>query len=486
MAVKTTALDAGTLSEIVERERERFGVPGVEVVVVRHGEVVFAGGFGVRNVARSLPVTSETVFAHASTGKAATAFLIGQLVDEGLINLDEPIRTYLPEFRLYNPVATDRITLRDFLCHRSGLPAHDLAWLAYPEASRAELVRRMCHLPPNADLRASFQYCNWGYVLAGQVAGVVTGSSWEEQMRKRVFGPLGLKRTYVDVGTVRALEDHADPYQQTGDGPEPIAYRDAANVAPAGGIMSCADDVARWLMLQLNGGELDGTRLISEASLRQTHTVQSSVVSNPAALGGSHLVVYGYGMGWGVMTYRQRRFLTHGGGIDGFTTEFDLLPDEKIGVAVSNNISSPLPGVVARNIIDHLLGAEAKDWGKEAREQIDRAQAVQRQPQSRPAAGAVGPSHRLSAFAGTYTNPAYGDLVVALEGDALGVRLGTIEFASRHRHFDTWALDFAPLPEFDFWANFVTDETGAVAEARTNFAFGGGEIVVFTRRTADG
>jgi CubicO group peptidase (beta-lactamase class C family) len=154
---QVTGLDVGALSAHVAAELERFRLPGAEVVVVHHGEVLFAGGFGRRHVERDLPVTAQTVFAHGSTGKGFTSFLVGQLVDEGILDWDRPIREYLPDFRLAEAVASERITLRDLLCHRSGIPRHDLAWLAKTGLDRSELVRRMRYLEPSRDLRTLVQ-----------------------------------------------------------------------------------------------------------------------------------------------------------------------------------------------------------------------------------------------------------------------------------------------------------------------------------------
>ena len=269
-----TEFDVEALSAHVARELERFRLPGVEVVVVREGEVLFAGGFGRRDVERDLPVTPKTVFAHGSTGKAFTSFLVGQLVEEGVLDWDRPIRDYLPDFKLADPVASERITVRDLLRHRSGIPRHDLAWLANPGLDRGELVRRMRYLEPSKDLRTLFQYCNFGYVAAGFLCGHVTNSTYEEQVRRRIFEPLGMSNTYLSTSEVTALEDHAQPYEERDERIVPITYRDASNVLPAGGINSCADDTARWLLCQLGGGQLDGQRLISSGSLATTHSVE--------------------------------------------------------------------------------------------------------------------------------------------------------------------------------------------------------------------
>jgi CubicO group peptidase (beta-lactamase class C family) len=467
---KAGELDVDALAAHVAGELERFRVPGVEVVVVRDGEVLLAGGFGRRHVERDLPVTSRTVFAHGSTGKAFTAFLVGQLVDDGLLDWDRPVREHLRDFRLADPVASDRVTVRDLLCHRSGLPRHDLAWMANPAAERAELVRRMRHLEPSRDLRTLFQYCNLGYAAAGLLCGHVTGSTYEEQLRVRILEPLGMAGTHLSPAEVAALDDHATPYAEREERIVPISHRDTSNIAPAGGIMSCADDTARWLLCQLAGGELDGRRLISGDSLGATHALQFPVAGIPLPRNEA-VRVHGYAMGWVVATYRGRPHLSHGGGIDGFTTEFALLPAERIGVAVSGNRATALPAALARHVLDRLLGAEAHDWGAEALEETERMEAAlkERSEQGRRVVAGTAPAHQLGDYAGRYEHPGYGTLEVGNGDGGLDVALGVIGFEVAHRHYETFDLVWKDLGELRMTASFVTDESGSVSEVRCSF-----------------
>ena len=434
-----TEFDVEALSAHVARELERFRLPGVEVVVVREGEVLFAGGFGRRDVERDLPVTPKTVFAHGSTGKAFTSFLVGQLVEEGVLDWDRPIRDYLPDFKLADPVASERITVRDLLRHRSGIPRHDLAWLANPGLDRGELVRRMRYLEPSKDLRTLFQYCNFGYVAAGFLCGHVTNSTYEEQVRRRIFEPLGMSNTYLSTSEVTALEDHAQPYEERDERIVPITYRDASNVLPAGGINSCADDTARWLLCQLGGGELDGQRLISSGSLATTHSVEFPPWGLPIPADDAYRV-HGYAMGWQVATYRGRHHLSHAGGIDGFTTEFQLLPAKRIGVAVCGNRTTALPGALCRHIIDRLLGEQSHDWSPEMLEQSDKMRAAlkEQSEKGRKVVPRTAPAHPPADYAQRYEHPAYGTLEVRTVADGLDISLGTIRFQVSHRHYETY------------------------------------------------
>jgi CubicO group peptidase (beta-lactamase class C family) len=156
-----------SIGPFVTGQLAAWEVPGCAVAAVRDGEVVLAGGWGRRDLEAGLPVTPGTLFAIGSATKAFTASIVGALVEDGLLEWDRPIRDYLPDVRLHDPVVSDRLTVVDLLCHRSGLPRHDLTWVSHPDVSRAELVRRLRFLPLSRDLRQEFQYCNLGYLVAG-------------------------------------------------------------------------------------------------------------------------------------------------------------------------------------------------------------------------------------------------------------------------------------------------------------------------------
>lgn len=487
MAIRTAGLDVKRLSAYVDQHRQANNVPGVEVVVIRDQEVLFAGGFGYRDLERELPVTSRTVFAHGSTGKAFTSCLVGQLVDEGTLAWDTPIREYLPDFRLQDEYAANHLTLRDVLSHRGGLSVNDMVWLAWPELPRAELVRRLRFLEPYTEIRKAWMYANFGYFLAGHVAEVVTHSTFEEQLRQRIFEPLGMSNTYCNTDQVQRLDDHAKPYGGKAGQTVPLNYRNTNHTVPAGGIMSCAEDTARWLLLHINGGELEGKRLISESALAETRTVQIPLPGAPGGWTDSTSHVYGYGMGWIVSTYRGRRHLGHSGGIDGFSSQLELLPDERIGVAVSTNRAAGLANPLCRYILDELLGVEERDWAAEAKKQADELIARMREVTGSAAIAvpSTRPSHPLLEYAGTYEHPAYGPLEVAVDGDRLNARLGVLGFEGSHRHYDTWDILCDEVSETPFTLNFVADVSGAIAEARTNFA-PLSKHLVFARVAGDG
>ena len=174
---------------------EAWNVPGAGIAIVSGGEVVYAKGFGWRDLEAKKPMTADTLFAIGSTTKAMTATTLGTLVDEGKVEWDQPLRTYLPSFKLMDASISEHITPRDIVTHRSGLPRHDLLWYNYNSGTRGDMVKRLAHLELTADLREKFQYNNLMFMTAGHLIETLTGKSWEQNVRERLFDPLGMKRS---------------------------------------------------------------------------------------------------------------------------------------------------------------------------------------------------------------------------------------------------------------------------------------------------
>lgn len=454
------------LSPVVDRVRkhaEEEGVPGLELAVVRDREPLYAGGIGLARLDGQLPVGPGTLFHHGSCGKAHTALLALLLAEEGLLDLDAPVRTYVPELRLPDPVIAERATIRDLLSHRSGLARNDPAWIFNPTWSREELVRRLAHLPLAGDIRAQWHYSNFGFAMAGLAIGRVTGSTWEEQLRTRVLAPVGMTRSFTDTDRVVADPDHAQPYLLRDGVAVPTEWRRMAATDPAGGLKTCAADSTRWLLLQLGAGP------IAAEVVEKAHHLHAPMPANASPY--PELDLWGYGLGWGLGVYRGRRIVWHTGGVDGFFTYVALLPDAGIGVACSANVfTTQLPFAAALDIVDVLLGEGSElSWCERLRQTpSDESTAGEpKAPEPRPAEPAPA-THALDAYTGVFTNGGYGEVTVGLTDGALSFVVGEFGFESGHRHFDTWDLHYAPLG-IDAPLTFFTDADGVVSRLEVRF-----------------
>jgi CubicO group peptidase (beta-lactamase class C family) len=435
------------IRSFVGRQLEAWEVPGCAVVAVKDGRVVLNEGFGLRDVAANLPVTTKTLFAIGSTTKAFTCAGVGAMVDDGLIEWDKPLVDYMPGFKMHDPVATERITPIDLLCHRSGLPRHDLSWIGFPERSRADLVHKLRYLPLSRDIRMEFQYCNLGFVTAGHLIEVVTGMSWEDYLATRLLKPLGMDRTNFSVGEARRSDDFSKPYERRGS-PKviEIPFRQMDAAGPAGSICSCTDDMLHWLLVHLGSGRSGGNEVISSDTIARMHHIQMAHAEDTLFAESSR---FGYGLGWSIGQYRGRRIVEHGGGIDGSLTECMLIPGDDVGVVVLTNSSSGLMGrVVADRVIDELLGAEPIDWFARYKGVYDATISGEKEAKAeRPRVEGAALPRPAEEYAGDYENPGYGVLSIKVEDGGLVPAFGTLDVSLTHRHFDVFDLEWRELTQ---------------------------------------
>jgi CubicO group peptidase (beta-lactamase class C family) len=439
-----------------------WNAPGMSMAIVSGGKVAYAKGFGRRDVKNSLAVTPDTLFAIGSCTKAFTTFMLGQLVDEGKLEWDKPVARYLPGFRLADAVASQELTPRDLITHRSGLPRHDMVWYNNQTLSRKDLVERLQFLPANAELRQKYQYNNLMFLTAGYLIEQLTGKSWEENVRTRVFGPAGMTHSVLSDADAQKSADFAKPYRDDHDKLIEIPYREVGNMGPAGSISSSANDMAKWMLVQLGDEKKE---LIQPSTLRELHTPQMTMGELPLE---PEFGPPAYAMGWVVDTYRGHLRISHGGSIDGFSALVTLFPNDDIGiVSLVNANGSPLPDILTLHAADRLLNLEPHDWNTkflgrraQAKEMAKEAEAkknVVRKTGTKPA-------HKLDEYTGDYENPGYGIVAIAKSGDALKVTYNGISAPLEHWHYETFnALKSEDPTLEDTKVNFLTDMNGNVS-----------------------
>jgi len=445
-------------------------VPGMALAAVKDGELVFAGGFGKRNLTTDAEVTPRTIFAVGSSSKAFTATALAMLVDKGKLSWDTPIREYLPSFKLYDNMASEHMTPRDLLVHNSGLPRHDLAWYR-ADKSREELVASLRYFEPCKDFRSTWQYQNIVYATAGYLVEHVSGLRWEDFVQQRIFEPLGMTNSYIDDASAREhVTDYSLPYRgKDGEIKEVPFYSHWRALAPAGSIHSCVEDMSKWVLFHLNKGKVDERQLVSEVQMAQLHSPQMAGVEremitlDPRQF--PELFYTSYAMGWFVTSYRGHTLLHHGGSIDGFHALVAFLPRENLGVVtLTNTDTSMLETIAAYHALDLLLDAEPADWhgryfkiyqglvdaGKRARE----AARADRVPDTSP-------SHDLAAYAGTFEHSGYGKVEIELEGEQLALSYNAITGPLDHFHYDSFIIT-ADEFDADFRVTFSANERGDI------------------------
>jgi len=419
-----------------------WNVPGLALAIVKEDAVIYSQGFGKRNLAQDLNVTPRTLFSLASCTKAFTATALGILVDEGKLDWDTPIKHYIPWFKLYDAFATERITTRDLLTHRSGLPRHDLVGYN-ASCSRRELVERLQFLEPNKDLRYEWQYSNLMYMLAGYLCEVITGQRWEDFIQQRLLTPLGMTDSATSTRDAQQSADFALPYEEVDGEIREGKFVESNAMAPSGmgSIFSSGEEIARWLLLQLNKGRHGTTQLISESQMTQIHRPH---IPGPDTQILDGLTFSSNAFGWRVASYKNHRVVQHAGGIDGFSCLVTVFPDDRIGVVVLTNKDrcyAPLP--ITMTACDRLLGLEENPWNEQVKRGYAFAMkmlAVQVQPTLKHVPG-TSPSHPLAAYTGKFAHPGYGVALVQQDSDQLTFTYNARTFPLIHYHFDTFEIE---------------------------------------------
>lgn len=463
-----------------------WDVPGLAIAIVADGEVIFAKGYGKRYVKLDLAMTPNTIMPIGSITKSFTTLAMGMLVDEGKLAWDTPVRDYLTEFRTATTAHSEKLTPRDLVTHRSGLPPHDLSWYHNPELSRKDLVTRLASLPPDDELRSRYQYNNLMYTAAGYLVEQLTGKTWEDTVKSRIFTPLGMHRSVFTYLRGQRDADHARPYrydEQTQSLIE-IPFRDPATMGPAGSILSSANELSRWMLLHLNRGKVGETQLLEPTTMQELHTPRIPI---PLMLGQPEASPARYGLGWIIDSYRGHERVHHGGHIDGFSAELAIFPRDGIGVVVlANADGTQLPAVVRDHAVDRILQLPAKDWNAEALARRARVREVEKQARAQWDATrrtGTNPSHPLDDYVGEYANDAYGVLKIENAGAGLQATYNRIVTPLQHWHYDVWnGLRNEKDPTFENMKyTFRTDVAGNIGAVEAPFE-SGVPPVIFRRR----
>jgi len=457
--------------QFVAQALKDWNVPGAAVAIVQGDKVVLLKGYGYRNVEKKLPVTAKTLFAIASITKSFTVTDLGMLIDEGKAGWDLPVRSMFPAFKLYDPVLTEQISLRDLITHRSGLPRHDMVWYS-SDFSRDDLIRRLQYLEPNKPLRSTFQYNNLMFMTAGYIGGVLDGRSWEDSVRARVLEPLDMNTTTFSLRVLQSSPDFALPYQKGRDlkaelklMPFEATCPDTCALGPAGELNSNAEELSHYLLFHLSKGKFASHQLLTESSATQMQTPQMTIAGAPRY---PELGEGSYGMGFFISTYRGHKQIEHGGNLDGFSAIFTFLPAERIGAVVLTNLDeTPLPEVIAYNVFDRFLGFDQVPWSKRLLDQEVGGKQSQQEARNKGyelRKKDTHPSHDLKEYLGDFEHPGYGVVSISAEPDGLLVNLNKLPMHAKHYHYDVFEVPYDPQNPFSKQKiQFFSDLNGEIS-----------------------
>jgi len=435
-----------SFDKYVESARQQWQVPGLSIVVVKDGKVVFEKGYGVRELGKSDPVTNETLFGSMSTTKAMTVACLAMLVDEGKIGWDDKVIKYLPDFRVGDPYVTNELRVRDLLTHSAGLGNADFLWSWTPTIANAEVLRRMQYANPAYSLRSSFIYQNIMYLVAGTVIERVSGMPWEQFIRERLFSPLGMKNSFPNLSLSRSYLNRSASHFEVKGKIEVIPEMPADSIAPAGAVWSTADDIGKWVAFMLGDGTANGKVLIKPATFNEILKPQVIVPAPQfyptVAITKPHWMTYG--LGWFQHDYRGEMVNFHTGSLDGRTAIIGLMRDKKLGVYIFGNLDhAELRHALMYKVFDVFgFGDNTRDWSSEFKTLYDGIKEQGRKRQEAVRAmrkTGTAPNLPLEAYAGRYSDPFYGSIDIQLSNGKLRSNLGNgLEADLEHWQFDSF------------------------------------------------
>ncbi len=474
---KTTKDRFAGLDTAFARVLKDWKAAGFAVAVVEKDKVVYAKGFGYKDWEAKIPVTANTQFAIGSCTKAFTASLIGLLGRDNKVDVDKPVKTYLPELNFYNNEMNDNVTLRDMMSHRTGVSRYDYSWYFFPSGSRDTLMHRLQYMQPSEPLRRKWQYNNFMFMLQGVVVEKLTGKSWEDNIREKLFQPLAMTNSNVSLVEWMKAGDLAKGYNLKHDSIiNKIDYYDISGMAPAGSINSSVNDMAKWLTLWIYGGKYQGKEILPVQYVNEAISSQMVIAGALPAKERPDMYMSNYGFGWMLSSYRGHYRVEHGGNINGFSASTSFFPADSIGIVVlCNQDGSPVPGMVRNLLSDRMLGLTYRDWqtqffSADTAAQAKAKAAVKTMTSNRKRGTST--SHPLSDYTGLYTSAGKESFEVLLQRDSLFMQAPKQKMYLRHHHYDIFDLwDKDDLLDNDtsningIKITFRMDETGDIVSA---------------------
>lgn len=448
MILHLTAQDPiKNLDQYIQKAIQDWNIPGAAALIVKDDQVLLSKGYGLANSETGAKVNENTVFAIASNSKAFTTAALAQLVEDKKLNWDDKVRDYLPYFELYDDHVSNEFTVRDLVCHRSGLATFsgDLVWYG-TSYSREEIVRRAKYLEPKYGFRAHYGYQNIMFIAAGEVVAKVSGMSWEDYITRHFLQPLKMSKTLLSVNDLG--KNASAPHNDVDGTNMPIEWVNWDNMGPAGSIISSVNDLSHWVRMQLNKGTWGETTYFSEASSNEmwsAHTPKTLSNFHRTNFPSKHFAAYG--LGWDLFDYHGKLVVNHGGGYDGFISHTVLVPEEKLGFVILTNNNTYFPYAMMYNFLDEFLNpAQKTDWGakflefKKADEKnkIENEVTLEEERHKN-----TSPSLDLAGYTGTYHSVLYGDCEVSLKENQLHfqfVPTPLFQGTFHHWHHDTFRL----------------------------------------------
>jgi len=413
-----------SLDSYIAQGMKDWNIPGLAIAIVKDGQVVMMKGYGVRNLETKEPVDENTLFMIASNSKLFTGTALAQLDNNNKLSLNDKITKYFPDYRVYDSCTTQLVTIKDMLGHHLGTKTFQGDFTFWNSSlSRGEIMSKMRYLKPSQNFRASYGYCNSCFLTAGEVIPKVTGKPWEVYVYDSIMEPLEMAHTHPLGQGMSEMPDAATPYTNTFSAElKQLPYDNVDNLAPAGSIVSCVNDLTHWIIMQLDSGRYNGKQVLQWPVLQKTRDANTLISTRKNGFTPTHFVAYGLGVF--VKDYYGKQLYEHTGGADGFVTNVCFVPEEKLGITIlTNNDNQEFFELLRHQILDAYLGVPYINRSKtvlgrfnqERKKNLDSINALKARVKGNK------PAFPLQNYTGTYSNQLFGDIQISTSGNNLKI-----------------------------------------------------------------
>ena len=452
---------------------------GLSVAVVKDDTIIYAKGFGYRDLENKLPTTEKTVFPIGSATKSFTGSLLGILELQNKVSLTEQPAYYIPKLQFYNNKMDDLITIEDLLSHKSGLGNLDGSLILFPENDRLKTIEKLRHLKPNGEINDSWIYSNMGYTIAGTIIEQVTNESWSKNLKDKIFNPLNMISTFTDLEAMKSTNDFSFGYGLSNGKTQKVLYENYFSYSPAGAIKSSANDMSNWMLTWLNNGQFNGQQVLPKNYVKNATSIHNIMPQNGAD---NNVYLFGDGFGWRVQSFKGHYKVNHGGNTSGFSSQVVMYPNDKLGIVVlTNQQNSILPYIVADVITNRMLDlsrTEIVNYPVVVNDIYTISKEIGGLNQDKLT------THELSDFCGKYSTKGYGIFEIVQEKNNLFAIFPTFKFGLEHLYYDIFIMkQINEIPQVmnpGFALNFSTDNNGNIHSVKINLQ---SEPVEFIKQT---
>jgi CubicO group peptidase (beta-lactamase class C family) len=438
-----------SLEQYIQRGMKDWNIPGLAIAIVKDGKTVFMKGFGVREAGKPDLVDENTLFIIASNSKLFTGTSVAKLDYEKKLSLDDKVTKYIPWFRLYDSTSTQLATVKDMLCHRLGTKTFQGDFTFWnSNLPKDSIIYKMRLLKPVGLFRQDYGYCNSAFLVAGEIVNKVSGMSWEQYVQENILKPVGMNNTYMNTAGMGNRNNVAVPYSNSFGPLSKLPYDEIDNLGPATSMVSCVNDLSKWLQFQLDSGKVNGKPVIPWAVLQKTRDANIMTGSRKSPFYPTHFRAYG--LGEYMTDYNGRQVYWHTGGAFGFVTNVCFVPEENLGITIlTNNDNQNFFEALRYQLLDAYLGVKYTDRSRflmQFQQRDEAAAKNQWKAWDEKLSQKNMPRYKLQNFTGDYYNQVYGKMKILLENNQLKVTLshhpnltGKLEYMGNNVFLLTWS-----------------------------------------------